>query len=195
MAAGMAADDMAAPMQVANLGFTQESRCIDPIRRDKKIAAPAKLLEQVGSVEPCTDPSVVEGDQQADAARQPHFGGMSGRRVQHGGDSFEMALEVSAIQLVNIGIGTLESAQCELSRRNNVVVQQCESAHQALLSARAARFHRRYALSQGCPQAWDFRPEVSIGRAVPAMNSPNFSRSASRLSKTTRAWMTLGGSP
>ena len=126
------------------------------------------------------------------------------RRGARGGEGGEMLVECGRRELVRVRARLGEATRREISGVDDVVVLECDDSRHgcgsnasarrpARIAARrlACRFHRRYFVSQGCPHSCDGRAVVGIGWALPLTMRRNVSASASRLSSSTRCWITM----
>ena len=75
----------------------------------------------------------------------------------------EVLVELGCLQLVSIRPSALKATRLVPPFLDNVVVEKCRNLQG--FAFRAARFHRRYFVSQGCPHTAEVLFEVSIGAA------------------------------
>src|SRR5579862_8169330 len=112
----MAADDVSALPQLADLRRIEELRLTDPVRGDKEMSMPAALFHFIGNIRIGRDAAVVES--------KHHAGIYCRHRAQ-------MVLKGFQRQLVYARIRAGESARIELIGPDDVVIQKSDLVHAA----------------------------------------------------------------
>ena len=121
----MAADDVPAMVQVAQLRFGHESGRADAVGGDEEMASPAASFEQVRDGVMEAHAAIVEGEQDGAAIELAHSADGRGG----GGDGIEVAFEIFAAQFVDVGAFAGETAGLEVAVLHNVVVHDGKRLH------------------------------------------------------------------
>src|SRR5581483_12098678 len=160
----MAANDVISCVQLTNIRAAQKFRFADVVRGNEEVPPPTALFEQVSGHKRAR-PAVVKSEQYSVGLRQrvwivnQPYSGRANRCL----DCVKVSSELFDRKLVYVGVVPAKAAAGEMPRRDNVMVEKGDHDTRSL----AARFHCRYFVIQGCPQAADFLPLTSIGAAVP----------------------------
>src|SRR5215470_16757966 len=191
MGASMTSDHVPPGTEVADLRGLQEAGFSNEVRSHQKMAPPATRLQHLRYNRRGTHSSIIECDQYIS---RPNI-----RRIEHHHrwlrcilpNALQMVVEFHPLNLVDVCVWALKTAQVEASRLNYVMKQQHCRFHTLLFrsfkcSSLAALFHLRYFESHGWPHVCDLLPRVSIVAALPVRISVSFACSESRFSKTTR---------
>jgi len=127
----MAADDVAAAMEVAHLGFIEEAGRADAAGGDEEMAAPSELLEHSGDggVEGCA--AVIEGEKHR--RRSGEFAAAGDERNgsgRHGGaNGLQLAAKILAAEFVDVGALARKAARIVSGVFHYVVIHDCQGAH------------------------------------------------------------------
>jgi hypothetical protein len=121
----MAADDVAAAVEFAQLRLGQKPGCADAVRGDEEMASPAAAFKQVRDGVMEAHAAIVEGEQ--DGAPFELANGAD--RQSGSGDGIEVANEILAAQFVDVGAFARETAGFEIAVFHNVVVHDGKRLH------------------------------------------------------------------
>ena len=141
----MTSDDVAAPVQIADLGRVEEPGSANAAGRDQEVRLPTKLIEHPCDVERGAHSTVVECQQERAIRRRPgkQLNGGDGVAPETLRDGLQVPAELDAIQLIHIRIGALKATRLPLARGHHIVKQECDCARTHRAPRRAARFQRR----------------------------------------------------
>ena len=126
----MAADDVPAAVEFAQLRFGQKTGGADTFRGDEEMAPPAAAFKQVRDGVMEAHAAIVEGEQDRRALQIANRG--DGR--SRGGDGVQVAREILAAQFVNVRAFAGESAGFEVAVLDYVVIHDRVRPHRSPFS-------------------------------------------------------------